>query len=232
MASPLITEPQPIDAPEEELFVSRNSEQECTILLLLNAMPLQRFYPLYHLSTAGATRYAALALKSRAMLYAASIATFGTQQLNGLLGFPSGEANTYWQQAYDAAKLIIDSEQFALYEEHDDKAVNYQYIFLDERNSETIFAKVYNGKDQVGHSFDYYNFPAGFERNWGGTTSVYLETVEDYDYRDGTSGKLDRDFLQSNLISFDELFDNKDPRFFASILFPGATFRNGKVYCP
>jgi len=112
-----------------------------------------------------------------------------------------------------------------------DKALNYQYIFLDERNIETIFSKVYNGKDKVGHSFDYYNFPPGFEKYWGGSTGAYLETVESYEYKDGSSGKLDYDSLENDLIDFDNLFENKDPRFFASVLYPGTNFKNGKIYC-
>jgi hypothetical protein len=165
------------------------------------------------------------------MLYAASIASFGTQQLEGLLGFPASEAQSYWQKAYDASKSIVNSNKFSLYNGKEDKALNYQYIFLDERNIETIFAKVYNGKDQVGHSFDYYNFPGGFQNYWGGSTSAYIETVEAYEYIDGSDGKLNRDSLENNLISIDELFKDKDPRFFASVLYPGASFQNGKIYC-
>lgn len=228
---PIITIPQPLNTPDEELYVSRNSEKEVYDFIAGECDEIASILPEVADEYGRATKYAALALKSRAMLYAGSIASFGTQQLNGLLGFPASEASSYWQKAYDAAKLIVSSGQFTLYNGKVDKAENYQYIFLDERNSETVFSKVFNGKDQVGHSFDYYNFPPGFEKYWGGSTAAYLETVEAYGYKNGSSGKLNYDSIQSNLISFDGLFKDKDPRFFASVLYPGANFQDGKIYC-
>lgn len=228
---PIITMAQSINAPDEELYVSRNSEKEVYDFIAKECDEIANILPEVANEYGRATKYTALALKSRAMLYAASIATFSTQQLDGLLGFPSSEAANYWQKAYDASKLIVNSGKFALYNKKTDKALNYQYIFLDERNSETIFSKVFNGKDQVGHSLDYYEYPAGFQKYWGAETSVYLETVESYEYKNGKSGKLDLDSLKNNPISFDDLFANKDPRFFASVLYPGASFRDGKIYC-
>ncbi len=44
-----------------------------------------------------ANKYAALALKSRAMLYAASSAKYADVQLDGLVGIPNEFANDYWQ---------------------------------------------------------------------------------------------------------------------------------------
>lgn len=227
---PILTIPQSLDTPGDELFVPRNSEQEVYDFIAKECDEIADILPEVTTEYGRATRYAALALKARAMLYAASIATFGHSQLNGLLGFPVSESAVYWEKAYDAAMSIVSSGLFTLYDNEDDPAKNYQAIFLDERNSETIFAKVYNGKDQVGHSFDYYNFPGGFERNWGSSTAAYLETVEAYGYVDGRDGKLNYDSLQHNLIGFDELFKGKDPRFFASILFPEASFQEGKIY--
>lgn len=228
---PVITVSQSLEAAEEELYVSRNSEKEVYDFIASECDEISNVLPEVSNEYGRVTKYAAIALKSRAMLYAASIATFSTQQLNGLLGFPASEASAYWQKAYDSANQIVRSGLFSLYAGQTDKAVNYQYIFLDERNNETIFSKVYNGKDKVGHSFEYYNFPAGFEKYWGGATSVYLETVEAYEYKDGTDGKLDYDFLENNLTDIVELFKDKDPRFLASVLYPEAKFQSGKVYC-
>jgi len=228
---PIITIPQSINESDDELYVHRNTEKEVYDFISKECDEIAQILPEVSNEYGRVTKYTALALKSRAMIYAASIASFGTQQLEGLLGFPASEAQSYWQKAYDASKSIVNSNKFSLYNGKEDKALNYQYIFLDERNSETIFAKVYNGKDQVGHSFDYYNFPGGFQNYWGGSTSAYIETVEAYEYIDGSDGKLNRDSLENNLISIDELFKDKDPRFFASVLYPGASFQNGKVYC-
>ncbi len=227
---PLITVPQSIDATDEELFVSRNSEKEVYDFIAQECEAIAAILPEVAGEYGRVTKFTALALKSRAMLYAASIATYSTQQLNGLLGFPQAEAQEYWQKAYDASKEIVNSGQFQLYNEKEDKIENFRDLFLEERNTEVIFAKVFNGKDQVGHSYDYYNYPGGFQKVWGGTTSAYLETVESFGYVDGSSGELDYDYLQNNPISFEELFDKKDPRFFATVLYQGAAFRGGRIY--
>ncbi|PXX21838.1 RagB/SusD family nutrient uptake outer membrane protein [Arenibacter sp. ARW7G5Y1] len=226
---PIITEAQSVNDPEEELFVSRNSEKEVYDFIAQECDAVAT--SLHNVSDefGRVTEFTALALKSRAMLYAASIATFGNQQLDGLLGFPSSEATSYWQKSYDASKEIINSGNFSLYNGKPDKAQNFQHLFLDEQNTEIIFAKVYHGRDKVGHSYDFYNYPAGFENYWGAATSVYLETIESFEYSDGSSGKLNYEDLQSGLVDFDNLFENKDPRFFASILFPEAPFKDSRV---
>ena len=61
-----------------------------------------------------ATRFAALSLKCRAALYAASIAEFGTVQLDGLVGIPADDAEGYYKTAYDAASKIISSGQSSI----------------------------------------------------------------------------------------------------------------------
>ena len=50
------------------------------------------------------TKYAALALKSRAAMYAASIATWGKVQIDGLVGIPANEAERFWKASYEASK--------------------------------------------------------------------------------------------------------------------------------
>jgi hypothetical protein len=74
-----------------------------------------------------ATVGAALALKSRLLLYAAS-PYFNT----------SGD-KAKWQAAADAAKAVIDMPQYSLY----GSATTYGKIFTDFFNSEVIFARVY-----------------------------------------------------------------------------------------
>ncbi|MDR0713431.1 MAG: RagB/SusD family nutrient uptake outer membrane protein, partial [Bacteroidales bacterium] len=51
-------------------------------------------------------KYAALALKSRAMLYAATIAKYGTVQLNGLVGVPSARAQQFFELSLAASDEI------------------------------------------------------------------------------------------------------------------------------
>src|SRR5680860_251744 len=105
-----------------------------------------------------ANKYAALALKSRAMLYAASIATYGSEQLNGVLGIPSTEKDRLWKAAFDAAKLIIESNSYSLYDKNSNKAMNFAELFVEDDNPEAILRKFFKYPEKV-HYFDHAVLP-------------------------------------------------------------------------
>jgi hypothetical protein len=92
---PLITVAQRIDAPEDELFLPRNKEVE-VYDFIINEMGII-FNQLEPTAAGGyPTKWAALALKSRAALYAASIATWGQVQLDGVVGIPASDKDRFW----------------------------------------------------------------------------------------------------------------------------------------
>ncbi|MEG2066246.1 MAG: RagB/SusD family nutrient uptake outer membrane protein, partial [Tannerellaceae bacterium] len=175
-----------------------------------------------------ATEGAACALKCRAALYAGSIAQFGTVQKGGLVGIPQELANNYYQKAYEAAKKIQSLGKYELYNQDADKTQNFRNVFLKEQNKEMIFVKQF---DAVQNSW-WYGFllapkPHGY--NAGMCSNPSLEMVEEFEYTDGKSGKLDREAIQKGLWTMDELFNNKDPRFYASIWTNGAYWKDGYV---
>lgn len=177
-----------------------------------------------------ATRYAGLALKSRAMLYAASIAKYGQVSLNGLVGIPKTDMEFYYKESISASKGIMDSGDFYLYEEDADKEKNFQGMFLNKTmHSEAIFKKAFEAPNK-GHSFDFYNAPQSFRVDYGCVTNPVMDLVEDFEYIDGTSGELKLQDAAGNDIKYDnpyDLFKNKDPRFLASVLVPFASWQNG-----
>ncbi|HEY0610010.1 MAG TPA: RagB/SusD family nutrient uptake outer membrane protein, partial [Chitinophaga sp.] len=87
---PIITEPQDINAGYDELYRARDKEQQVYDFILSEADAI-----IADLPERGAAEYGrpskgtALALKCRAALYAASIAQFGTVELNGITGIPA-----------------------------------------------------------------------------------------------------------------------------------------------
>lgn len=177
------------------------------------------------------TKYGALALKSRAMLYAASSAKYATVQLNGLVGIPAGLANAYWQKAMDAAELIMASNKFSLYKGDADKATNFQKLFLNAPATEAIFTKTFQSPDKA-HSFDFYNAPQSFRVDYGNATNPTLEMVEEFEYTDGTPGTLKVLDGSGNPIVYNkptDLFKDKDPRMFATILTPFDAWQGGVV---
>lgn len=137
---PIITEPQAIDAPAEELFVSRNTEEEVYNYIISELSAIEGILPDKTTNDGTPSRWAAMALKSRAALYAGSIGEYSTVQLNGVVGISN--AQPYWQTAYDASQAIIDQSGHSLYQKHGDPARNFQELFTDEDNNpEVIFQK-------------------------------------------------------------------------------------------
>ncbi|MCG2590448.1 RagB/SusD family nutrient uptake outer membrane protein [Rhodohalobacter sulfatireducens] len=231
---PLITETQriPADGDYSDLMVERNSEKEVYDFVYDELVDIAGVLGGNgEVEVGRANKYVAWALASKAMLYAGSIAKYGEEQLNGLLGFPASEANDYYQKAYDAAKKVQEGG-YALYNAESDKATNYQMLFLDEDNEEIIFSVKYNGLGNKGHGFSALFWPGGDSRvTWGAEGMVFLDVALMYDYTDGRKGTEDRAVLESNqLVDFNELWADKDPRFHASVLYPGAKFAGYPTY--
>jgi hypothetical protein len=223
---PLITKTLQLDSPEEELYPVRNSEKEIYDFVLAELDAIEE--DMKGLTEYGrASQGAALALKCRAALYAGSIARYGRIQLNGLLGIPQDQAAGYFQKSLDAANKIA-TLGYKLYDEDADRVENFKNTFLKERNSEMIFVKQYEENQNSWH-YDFIICPKPHGYDSGMAAAVSLEMVEEFEYTDGRPGTLDRDALQTELWSMEELWKDKDPRFFASIWTNGTPWKGGKV---
>ncbi len=229
---PLITRVQQLDDTDEELYRFRDKEEVIYDFILSEIDAIDDELPDGSGADYGrASKYAALALKSRAAMYAGSIATWGNVALDGVVGIPAGAASQYWQTSYDASREIITEGGFVLYNAHADKSTNFRNLFLNEGNSETIFAEQFDGLSGKGHSYDMWMNPWG-HHVWGAGNqgALYLEMVESFDYIDGTPGIIDRDKIAaSHAWTVDELFGNKDPRFKASVYTHGTSWKSGQV---
>src|SRR5699024_6705192 len=174
-------------------------------------------------------KFGALALLSRAMLYAGSIAEYGDFDLDGLVGISKSDAAEYYEYSLKASKEIMEEGPFTLYDESDDKVANFQDLFLSaEGNSEIIFAKIYDAPDKA-HSYDFYNAPQSFRVDYGNAINPTLSLVEDYEYVDGSSGELKIEDSNGNPIHYDDpydLFKDKDPRLKATVLLPFADWQD------
>ena len=229
---PIVTKALGIDATEEELFVARNSEKEVYDFIGSEMDEISKILPEGTDELGRATKWAALALKSRAMLYAASVARNGTEQLNGLLGFPASDANGYYQQSLAASKEIMDNGPFSLYRKNSDKVQNLIDLFLDEGdNPESIFVVKYDFEAGKNHAFDVTGTPAGFGFSWNSNYPVYLETMEKFDFIDGASGKMDPAMYDGQTpLDPARFFGERDPRFRAWIFYPETIFKGLPVY--
>ena len=118
---PLVTDVIPVQGTSDQLYRSRNSEKEIYDFIKNEMDEISALLPSIPEADGRITKWTAFALKSRAMLYAASVANFGSQQLNGLLGFPISDASSYYQASLDASNQIIQSGAFSLYKKSDEK---------------------------------------------------------------------------------------------------------------
>ena len=155
-----------------------------------------------------ATKGAALALKSRLLLYAASplYVDFGdTNETNK----PTDVA--LWKSAADAAKAVIDLNQYEL-------ASSYADLFKNDfQNKEYIFVRRY----AANSDFEKSNFPVSFGGKGGTNPSQNL--VDDYEMLDGTP------FDWNDPAKAAQPFENRDARLGATILMNMAPFKGKKV---
>ncbi|QDH81085.1 RagB/SusD family nutrient uptake outer membrane protein [Echinicola soli] len=151
-----------------------------------------------------ATRGAALSLKARLLLYAASPL------------FTDGENDSQlWQRAADAAQAVMNLQQYSLYQG------GYGELFLTpQTNVEIIFARYYNINSRHT-ALEIANGPNGYD-GWGGNVPLQ-NLVDDYEMMDGSS------FDWENESHASEPYENRDPRFYETILYNGAPYRDREV---
>lgn len=147
-----------------------------------------------------ATKGAAMALKARLLLYAAS---------------PLYNAGT-WQAAATAAKAVMDLGKYSLYQG------GYGKLFLTaDNNPEIIFERLYTqGARHV--CLEIANGPNGYNA-WGGNLPMQ-NLVDDYEMANGKSTKD-----PSSGYDPQNPYKNRDPRFYATILYNNAPYRSSDV---
>lgn len=193
-------------------------------------------------SNTRANKYTALALKSRAMLYAASLAKYNNQMgspiqtPNGEVGIPASLADDYYRKSLEASLEIINSGVYSLYQNNPDPGANFQELFLSKSdNPEVIFAKDFLSDKNKRHGFTYENIVRSVREDNLASSGITpgLSLVESYEYLDGTDGTLKiRTDDNSDFIYYDDpenLFANKDGRLYGTIIYPGSTFKGLEI---
>lgn len=192
-----------------------------------------------------ANKYAAAAFKSRAMLFAGTIAKYNAVTLMAgterLAGIPSAKAVTYFKASYDAAALL--NGKYSLYKRNwaaGDKNAQYQNfvnLFLDASsgNPEVIFVRQFKFPDAV-HGYDALSVPKQLEGpggNYSSETNPTLNFVEMFEgipkNPDSTIKTMDADgkyVLYNNTM---DLFANAEPRLRATVILPGDVFKGQSI---
>jgi hypothetical protein len=203
---------------DEDLLVQRNSFEESVNFVVEEADRAAALLPTEPRDLGRATKGAALALKSRILIHAASDLFADPIGSNPeLTGYTSGSQQARYQAAKAAAQEVMDLNMYSLYNEHADPAVNYEQLFLvNGRHSETILARYFlASRDWTDRYLTHqFNGPNGY-RGWAGNTPLQ-SLVDAYEMTDGS------EFDWSNPEHAAAPYENRDPRFYASILYDGA----------
>lgn len=238
---PIIERVQSLDEAEEDLFVPRSSEEETYDFIAADCDRAQALLQGKNETEYGrATEWAALALKSRAMLYIASAGEFGQVQTigSGELQTTLGTSNPdkYWKLSLDASKEIIDNGPFSLYQKNGDRVKNFEEIFQAEGadNPEVIFSERFSGQGSRGHDWDNWLQPDEFRNGWGSFLKCFPNALGKFEFKDGSSGVLNpADFMQgdpNNLHSLEDFWYNRDPRALATFYFAETPWKGSVVY--
>jgi hypothetical protein len=146
-----------------------------------------------------ATKGAALALKSRLTLYAAS---------------PLYAAGT-WADAVTAAQAVISLNKYGIY------TGGYDNLFLTNITNEAIFERLYTKNANHTH-LEIANGPNGYG-GWAGNTPLQ-NLVDDYEM---DNGKAITD--PTSGYDPTHPYDHRDPRFAATVLYNGAPYRERNI---
>ena len=192
-----------------------------------------------------ANKFAALALKSRAMLYAGSLAKYNNQAgatssslPGGEVGIPAAKAPEYYQKSLDASVEIINSGSYSLYRVNPNLGENFYEALVNKNgNTEVIMATDYLKSQGRRHTFTFNNIPRSlFEEAGQGSSSISpsLNLVESYEYLDGSPGALKGVGTGSNTAAGQaswifynnpqDIFADKDARLYGTIIYPGSSF--------
>jgi starch-binding outer membrane protein, SusD/RagB family len=228
---PLITKAYGLS---DNFEVARNSYEDCINFIVGQldsaAMLLPETWP-QSSDNGRATKGAALALKARVLLYAASdlhdkMSTYAPGFSNPeLLGYTTGNQADRWTAAKNAAKAVIDMGTYSLYKAtpapNDSIAQNFVEFFTTKGlTSEDILVQYFSTKTDEGwqgYNPALYCGPNGYH-NWGNNCPLG-DLVDDYEMKDGSRFDWSIPAEKANP------YANRDARLYATILYEGVQWR-------
>ena len=238
---PLITK---VYALNEDYSVPRNTFDECVKQIISDADSSALLLDGKSMAKGRATKAAALALKSRILLYAASdlhdmpTAKAKSAVINAFpnpefLGYTSGDRKARWMAAQAAAKAALDAGgsgyklNLTAPVTAEQGRANYISISmagasgdksLDATANEIIFGRYFTPSQNEGaRQTGLNNGPNGYH-NWAGNTPIGT-LVDDYEMMDGTP------FSWTNPTHKANPYANRDPRFYATVMYDGANWK-------
>jgi hypothetical protein len=229
---PILTEP--FDIGDDYLAVPRGSFQETVDFIVQDCdAAAALLLPKDEMEMGRATKGAAMALKSRILLFAASDLTADGTAENKYVGYENPDRTALWTAAKNAAKAVMDLGTYTLadFGAPDKEAVaqNYYDFFRqkDLSSSEIIWGKMFVADVGERHRMNLWQGPNGLA-NYGSNNPTQ-GLVDTYQMEDGS------DFSDHFIVNENGYYQNvsgkyqnenpyyyREPRFYGSILYDSA----------
>ncbi len=211
---------------DDNFNIPRNSYEECVNYLVKELDETAVDLPMEYTGTEGynhgrITKGACLALKARVLLFAASpLFNGGAADPNPIFGYPTASQNR-WVKAADAAKAVIDLNFYSLLQGTDGNnstAEGFYNVFLQRVNREMIFVRL------AGSNRTYENAHLPSSRGGSYHNSPNGDYVDTYPMKNGKP-------ITEPGSGYDPQnpYVNRDPRFYRSIIYNGATWLNSST---
>ncbi len=223
---------------DDDFNIPRNTFDECVEFIVAECDEAFDLLDGKDLESGRANGAAALSLKARILLYAASdlhditTASANSSLISGfanqdLLGYTSGDQLARWDRAKNAAKAVLDytnGYKFGLgspvpFDEAKDNYINVSTA----RNggeADILWERQFieaAGSNWGGRRFGLFHGPNGYH-NWAGNTPTQ-NLIDAYAMDDGT------DFDWDNSDHNSQPYENREPRFYATVLYDGADWK-------
>jgi len=246
---PLIDKPFGLN---EDYAMPRNSYDDCVKFIVADLDRAADLLKGKNPEDGRANRLAALALKGRVLTYAASdlhdvtklrakAPTLGSFQNIELIAYPSGSQAARWETARVATKAALDEAtaagkgyklNLAAPVTAAEGRSNYNAVSMGGKSaaadpagaSDLIWMRTHtplftqeSNWPLGGIHYGINNGPNGYN-NWAGNTPIQ-QLVDDYEMMDGTK------FDWNNPAHKAAPYDNRDPRFYASIMYDGSNWK-------
>lgn len=239
-AVPLITTAKDVNPDKlEDTQVARNSVDEVVNFISTECDAIAAGLPSAQdaAQTGRITKGAALALKARTLLYAASPLFNGNPLYAGIRNkdgkslFNPSYDREKWKQAADAAKAVIDLNIYSLYSPNPSNPVqNYAAQFYTRDYTETILPRITGNSTDIDGNY----LPNGSPFKGNGKLTPLQQLIDAYEMKNGYpintagsgysttgfwSGQLWDGLKFQDVSNISTMYKDRDPRFYASIFF-------------
>jgi hypothetical protein len=205
---PIITKPQSLNS--NKLLVKRQST-DSSFKFVINELKeaanlLPATYGSRDIDVGKANKWSAKAILGKVLLYWAS-PLYNPQNIK-----------SRWARAAKVNKEVIESKKYSL-------LPNFRDIMLDKNNQEEIFSIQYQ-KPYKQHGWDSMNMPDSHSQNDAVRFSPVLEFAKSFDMKNGKPINAPNSGWNPHI---PERWQNRDPRFYATIITDNSLFRGFHV---